>query len=200
MVYNKYIHNRRSIRLKNYDYSQSGIYFVTICTKDRLSLFGEIIDNQMVLNEYGIVVNNMWLNIPNHFSNIKLDIHCIMPNHIHGIIIIDDITPVGAKHFSPHELNRDDYLANINNGFETTDEIKPRINGTSKTIGSVIRGFKIGVTKELGFPIFQRNYHEHIIRNTKSYKLISQYIYNNPCNWENDVLFSLNCFDEFHSP
>ncbi|MBP1630828.1 MAG: hypothetical protein H6Q15_1721, partial [Bacteroidetes bacterium] len=96
MVYNKYIHNRRSIRLKNYDYSQSGIYFVTICTKDRLSLFGEIIDNQMVLNEYGIVVNNMWLNIPNHFSNIKLDIHCIMPNHIHGIIIIDDITPVGA--------------------------------------------------------------------------------------------------------
>ncbi|MFM7372811.1 MAG: hypothetical protein ACKO2Z_34520, partial [Sphaerospermopsis kisseleviana] len=88
MPYNPEIHHRRSIRLKGYDYSQIGAYFVTICTHHRNCLFGEIVDGEMKLNTNGEVAKGCWLSIPRHFQNVELDEFVIMPNHVHGIIII----------------------------------------------------------------------------------------------------------------
>jgi len=88
--------NRKANRYKDYNYSSPGYYFVTICTKDRLSFFGKIEDGKMILNEYGEIVKACWLEIPDHFPNIRIDEFLVMPNHFHGIIIIND--PVGNRH------------------------------------------------------------------------------------------------------
>ena len=168
--------HRRSIRLKNYDYSGIGAYFVTVCTWDRRCLFGEIISGEMQLSQAGETVDKCWKEIPVHFPHVKTDEYTIMPNHIHGILIIETTNAganehfrylnVGAKNFSP-----------------------PR--GTSKTIGSVIRGFKIGVTKWMRQNtevknVWQRNYYEHVIRNDEELNEIREYIITNPRKWDMD--------------
>ncbi len=129
MKYNPDKHHRRSIRLQGYDYSQPGIYFITLCTQNRERLFGEILNGEMRLNEFGKIAHQCWLEIPNHFPHVQLDEFVIMPDHIHGIIVLNDIA--GAKNFSPL------LQQNITS-----------FRSPSKTIGSIIRGFKIGVTKE----------------------------------------------------
>jgi putative transposase len=178
MKYNPEIHRRHSVRLKEYDYSRAGLYFITICTQNRLFLFGKIENGEMLLNDAGKNTNECWLQIPEHFPQIKLHGHIIMPNHIHGIIEITKITTVGAKHFSPSP-NR----ANVDS---------PLRQSPSQTIGSVVRGFKIGVTKWFHVntdiqTIWQRNYYEHIIRDDKSYHKISEYIQTNPLKWLDDI-------------
>ncbi len=199
MKYNPQIHHRRSIRLKGYDYSRAGAYFITIRTQKGKCLFGEIIDGQMVLNGAGRAAEKCWDDIPGHFPHVALDAFVVMPNHVHGILIIIDenvgtqnpdgqnawaknigAKNIGAKNFSPlpeppgppKPLNK-----------------PPR--GTSKTIGSVIRGFKIGVTKWMRqntefYQIWQRNYYEHIIRDENDLNRIREYIANNPLKWEMD--------------
>ncbi|NLY75111.1 MAG: hypothetical protein GX075_07375 [Firmicutes bacterium] len=193
MKYNPDKHHRRSIRLKGYDYSLIGAYFITICTKNRQCLFGEIIDDTMVLNDAGRVADNCWNNIPAHFPHVELDEWIIMPNHIHGIILITmhlnrDVV-VGAKNFSP--LPRPD-IPDISDIRDIHDN-HPRPRGTSKTIGSIVRGFKIGVTKWMRhntdvYHVWHRNYWEHIIRNENELNKIRNYIRNNPLNWRNDKL------------
>lgn len=191
-TYNPDIHHRRSVRLKNYDYGQEGLYFITICCIQKLHFFGEIDDGKMYLNDIGNIVQNEWLNTPNIRKNIKLHQFVIMPNHFHAIIEITENLNVGANCNSPND--------------------KCQIfNGTSNTIGAIVRGFKISVIKkikllneelanqdkwqkgELQFAptdIWQRNYHEHIIRDEKSYLLISEYIENNPLKWQDDCFYS----------
>jgi REP element-mobilizing transposase RayT len=95
MPYNSNIHHRRSIRLKGYDYTQQGAYFVTICTHQRNCLFGEIVDGEIKLNTNGEIARGSWLSIPRYFKNVELDEFVIMPNHLHGIIIIDSSEVVG---------------------------------------------------------------------------------------------------------
>jgi REP element-mobilizing transposase RayT len=165
MVRNPGKHHRRSIRLKGYDYSRAGMYFLTVCTQDRACLFGDVVDGEMQLNEAGRVAEQCWRGIPFHFPDTVLDAFVIMPNHVHGIVA------VGAKNFSPLR--------------------SPLRAGTSRTIGSVIRGFKIGVTKwmrqnGLIHEVWQRNYYEHIIRNDESLNRIRQYILDNPARWAMD--------------
>jgi len=167
MKYDPQKHHRHSIRLKGYDYSQAGAYFVTICTQNRECLFGDITDAGMVLNEGGKVVERCWHDIPSHFPQVELDAFVVMPNHVHGILVIVDT--VGAKNVSP----------------------LPTLPGTSKTVGSVVRGFKIGVTKWFRNntnvrDVWQRNYYEHIIRNEQSLNRIRQYILDNPARWAFD--------------
>ncbi|MBW1892260.1 MAG: hypothetical protein JRI91_00995 [Deltaproteobacteria bacterium] len=169
MNYDPEKHHRRSIRLGGYDYSQAGFYFVTICTQNQKCLFGHIADKEMVLNDAGRTAEKCWNNIPKHFPRVKLDKRIIMPNHIHGILSIMD-TGVGAKNLSP---------------------LQSRPYGTSKTIGSVVRGFKIGVTKWFrsrnpGTHVWQRNYYEHIVHNEIELNQIRKYILNNPIQWELD--------------
>jgi len=162
--------NRRSIRLLGYDYSQAGAYFITVCTQGRACLFGDVADGEMQLNDAARMVEQCWHDIPIHFPHVELDEFVIMPNHVHGILMVTH--DVGAKNVSPLQTPS-----------------KPR--GTSKTIGSVVRGFKIGVTKWFREntdvqTVWQRNYYEHIIRNDESLNRIREYIVNNPLQWALD--------------
>ena len=164
---------RQSNRLKNYDYSQDGYYFVTICTKNHKYFFGKMKNYKMVLNEYGEIAKKIWLEIPNHFPNVLLDECIIMPNHVHGIIIIErnkNYDNVGNKNFCS--------LQKI-----------PWETKLSKSLSSIIRGFKIGVTKyfhkkhNYEFQ-WQKSFYDHIIRNEESVSKIREYIQNNPIKWE----------------
>ena len=162
--------HRRSIRLKGYDYSAKGAYFVTVCALSRKLLFGNIESGEMRINKIGEIVQRFWKEIPQHFPHVKLDEYVIMPNHIHGILVIEDGI-VGANNYSPSKVGLS--------------------KGTSKTIGSVIRGFKIGVTKWMRQHtkiehIWQRNFYEHVIRNEDELNLVREYIQNNPKQWEMD--------------
>ena len=168
-------HRRRSIRLKGYDYNQAGAYFVTICTHDRVFLFGQIENGEMTSSEPGHMVEQYWNEIPAHFPHVELDAFVIMPNHVHGILLITE--PVGAKNFSPPPPPR-----------PSPQRQRP---GTSKTVGSVIRGFKIGVTKWMRehtlIPnVWQRNYYEHIIRDEADLNRVREYIAANPARWDED--------------
>ena len=167
MKHNAKIHKRKSIRLKGYDYSSAGAYFVTVCNHNHLCLFGQIAEEKMLLNDAGKFANKCLLGIPGHFPHVKLDKFIIMPNHIHGIIIIN----VGANNYSPLQINQ--------------------FRSPFRTIGSIIRGFKIGVTKWFRantnvYNVWQRNYYEHIIRNEKELNKIREYIINNPLRWHLD--------------
>lgn len=173
-------HHRRSIRLKGYDYSQSGLYFITICCQNRAHLFGEIIDGEMVLNEAGRIAFDTWQETEQIRDNCKIHEFVIMPNHIHGIIEI--------THSKGSEAS------------------VGKFKSPKQTIGSIVRGFKISTIKRikelictgelqfaptiesLDFKIWQRNYWERIIRDEKEYEYISNYIINNPIKWENDKL------------
>ncbi|MGP8217722.1 MAG: transposase [Bacteroidia bacterium] len=211
MSYNPQIHHRRSIRLKGYDYSRAGIYFITICVNDRKRLFGNIADGEMVLNDAGKIANESWLHIPVHFPNAVLHEHIIMPNHVHGII---ELRNVGANKYSPINDNTEQTVraknlspgnnkANIYSpqppGNNRADIYSPQRRRTpfkspSRTIGSIIRGYKIGVTKwfrqntEIR-TLWQRDYYEHIIRNEESYQNIANYIINNPAKWKDDKFY-----------
>lgn len=165
--------------MQGYDYSQEGAYYVTICTQDRLCLFGEVVDGEMVLNEYGKIAEEEWLNTEKIRKNIKLGAFVIMPNHLHGIIVI---TGRGELH-SP---------------FLPQGECNSPLRGPSNNIGAIVRGYKSSVTKQLkeiggndtpDGKIWQRNYYEHIVRNGNDYDRITQYILNNPMNWQQDKLY-----------
>jgi len=173
--------HRCSLRLKGYDYSQSGAYFVTICTTGRLCLFGEVVEDRMRLNAYGEVVSEEWLRGADlrPYLQLSTDEFVVMPNHIHGIVrIVADaashhVDGVGARRRrAPTE------------GFG-----KP----VSGSIPTIIRAFKAATTKRIraatGAPpgaVWQRNYYEHVIRNEKSLDRIRQYIADNPLSWAID--------------
>ena len=173
---------RRNLRLAEFDYSQPGAYFVTIVTQDRKLLFGQVLDGEMVLNDIGRMVTELWLAIPDHFSNVELGEFVVMPNHIHGIISITNerattIYNVGATHASP--------LPGISNG------PKPG------SIGAIVGSFKSATSKRIhdltnsgGHHLWQRNYYEHVIRNERDLQAIYDYILANPGNWEKDNDYS----------
>src|SRR5208337_4586349 len=94
--YNPEIHRRRSIRLRGYDYSSSGAYFVTVCIKNKECLFGEIVDGMMRLNHAGELIREIWEALPKRYDDIDLDSFVVMPNHVHGIIVLIDTSAVGA--------------------------------------------------------------------------------------------------------
>ncbi len=181
MTYDPQIHRRRSIRLRGYDYSQEGGYFVTICTKDRACLFGTIVENKMQLNEAGRFVDDCWKQIPTHFPRVILDEHTIMPNHVHGIIMIEG--NVGVQNLEPLQKSlREPTHEPPENKFQ---HIIPN------SMGSIVRGFKIGVTKWFRqntrvHVVWQRNFYEHIIRNDVSLNRIREYIMYNPIRWAAD--------------
>jgi len=172
--------------LRGYDYAQSGAYFITIVTQNRASLFGHVANGKMVLNDAGMATQNCWLEIPNHYPNVTLDEFVIMPNHIHGIIVINDIDPpnvvVGVQNFEPIQQIEPIHIATKQNRYQKI---------ISKSIGSIIRGFKIGVTKWFRqhtdvYDVWQRNYYEHIVLNDDELNAIRQYIINNPSKWPSD--------------
>ena len=173
----------QSLRLRNWDYASNGAYFITLCTKNRVNYFGKIIDNVVQLSHVGVIANILWYEIKNHSRNFKLDEFVVMPNHIHGILIIDDADIVETRHALSLQEQQQSGLAT--NRFQ---------NQGKNTISSIVGGYKSAVTKHarrLGFDFgWQRNYWEHIIRNEQSYLEISEYIQNNPAKWAVDKLNS----------
>lgn len=177
---------RKQNRLVDYDYSEDGWYFVTICTKNKLEFFGKIENGKMVLNEFGEIARECWLEIQNHFLDVSLDEFVIMPNHIHGILIIENVGNMNSRNISVGDKNFCSLQPNV-----CSIQNMPWQTKLSKSLSSIIRGFKIGVTKyfhENNIYYFQwhKSFYDHIIRNEKSLNNIRQYIHNNPLKWMAD--------------
>ena len=167
--YNSAIHRRRSIRLRDYDYASSGIYFVTVCTKNKECRFGDVADGEMGLNEAGKIIQTTWDALPRRYANIDLDVFVVMPTHVHGVIVLTDRPLVGAGLALPGSKGA---------------------ASSAPTLGDVIRTFKsvsaIRVNRLLmrtGQPMWHRNYYEHIIRSQDEFDKIREYIVNNPVRW-----------------
>ena len=192
MPYNHGTHHRRSIRLKNYDYSQNGAYFVTLCAWQRECLFGEIpiavgagskpaqdakpARNAMTidLNDFGKLVDFTWHDLQQHITGITLDDFVIMPNHVHFIVVIDNCANSGDPGLARAGLARA--------GLEP-----------APTLSEIVRQFKTFSAKRInalrnnpGCPVWQRNYYERVIRNDDELSLVREYIVNNPMKWELD--------------
>jgi REP element-mobilizing transposase RayT len=163
--------------LKGYDYSQPGAYFITICTQDRACLFGEVVDGEMRLNDAGQMVQDVWDELPAFYPGVQTDAFIVMPNHIHGIIIL-----VGTgSHACPDEIGQPQGVA-----------------PTRLSLPDVVHRFKTMTTKryidgvkKFGWTPFrrrlwQRNYYEHIIRNDHALQRIREYIWTNPLRWHLD--------------
>jgi putative transposase len=169
MRFNSDIHHRQSTRIRAYDYSRHGAYFFTIATANRESMFGEVCNGNMSLNISGDKVAGEWRALPSRFCNVILDEFIVMPNHIHGILIIDCA--------------------------DCKDENKGAASG-APTLGAIIRCLKsrsaIAVNKmhnRSGVPVWQRNYWDRIIRNESELHAFRTYIQNNPQQWHADLLF-----------
>ena len=157
---------RKPSRLREYDYTQTGYYFVTICTQDRKEFFGYVKEGSMNLSEYGEIANQCWYDLPKHYLNCSLDSFIIMPNHVHGIIVIDSkkIVGNGFKPFPTHDLSE------------------------------IIRGFKTFSSRRINEEMagndrfqWQKSFYDHAIRNERSLHNLKQYIQNNPLKWELDI-------------
>jgi REP-associated tyrosine transposase len=173
-------HYRRSIRLKEYDYSWPGWYFVTICTRNRECTLGEIVNDLMAHSNMANIIKKYWEDIPKHFPSVELDESVIMPNHMHGIIILNEPRRGGVS--SPR-LDTDTMHS-------LGDETSPL---RELTLGRVVAFFKYQSTKKVneergtpGAKVWQRNYYEHIIRNDADLHRIRMYIQNNPLQWALD--------------
>jgi REP element-mobilizing transposase RayT len=185
MKSNPPIHYRKSIRLKNYDYSMAGLYFITICTHERLPIFGNIVDGLMQLNDSGKIAHEEWQKTGSIRSNIVLHEFVIMPNHLHGIIQI-----VGAHCMRPDGMQPNSIHAG------QKEHVQQGRMQCAPTVGDIIRGYKSAVTKGIkafgsfsNHVIWQRNYYEHIIRNEAAYLKIADYIETNPQRWQEDTYY-----------
>jgi len=177
----------QSTRLQNWDYGWNAAYFVTICTKNREHYFGDIVDGEIQLSEIGKMAKKCWLEIPQHFPFVKLESFVVMPNRIHGIIVIDKIDDGRVDNVTVETQN----FASLQQRQSTR---KNKFGPQSKNLASIIRGFKIGVTKNArqihaDFE-WQSRFHDHIIRNEKSFNQISKYIINNPNDWGKDKFYN----------
>ncbi|MFA5056129.1 MAG: transposase [Dehalococcoidia bacterium] len=168
--YDPDIHHRRSRRLEGYDYSQAGAYFITVCTRNRECLFGDVIDGVMALSDVGRVVEEEWMKSADIRKEIELDAFVIMPNHIHGIIVIANDCR-GVWLYAPTGTLR----------------------SPSRTIGALVRAFKSACTIRIndmrnsrGTPVWQRNYYEHVTRDEDDLNRIRQYVIDNPARWAED--------------
>jgi REP element-mobilizing transposase RayT len=192
--YNPAIHHRRSIRLKGYDYSKAGAYFITICTHSRECLFGKITNGEMKMNDAGRMVQTIWDDMPSRFDNVESGTFSVMPNHIHGIMVL---TPCRGESCIRPSHSGGDHTG----GDHKEGDHKDRPYGTTAgTVGRIIQAFKsisthqytVGV-KTSGWPPFpgklwQRNYWEHVVRDDSELNRIRAYILNNPAQWESDKL------------
>ena len=178
MKYNPDKHHRRSIRLPGYDYASEGWYFITICVQDKRCIFGEIRNHKMVMNNFGLIVDMEWKKTAQLRKNINLDAYIIMPNHIHGVIVLNDkYNRWGTMHRAP-----------------TMEQFGKPVSGSIPTI---IRSFKSAVTKQInkiqntpGLHLWQRNYYEHNIRSENDLNRIRTYIIENPLKWTEDKYYS----------
>jgi len=163
MKYNPEIHHRHSLRLQGYDYSKNGYYFVTIVVKDRLLLFGNVENETMILNDAGKMIENTWNNLPEYYTGVEIDCHVVMPNHLHGIIILN------------HKQN--DKKLSLPNVIERFK---------SFTTYEYIEGVRNSNWEPFQGKLWQRNYFDSIIRDEKELNRAKRYMKNNPKDWDQD--------------
>lgn len=166
---------RKSPRLQGYDYSQAGAYFVTICTYQRLPLFGEVCNAEMHLNDLGEIAAACWVALPGHFPQVEQDAWVIMPNHMHGIILL------GADEGMPHGRA----------------VARPYSASAPRTLGAIVNAYKGAVTRQArripgdeSTRIWQGRYHDHIIRSERSLLALREYVLANPARWREDTFFT----------
>lgn len=164
--------HRRSIRLPGFDYSQLGAYYITVCTKDRECLFGQVLNRQMQLSQAGRIIQEVWDGLPHFYHGIEVDAFVVMPNHVHGVLAIHE--PVGAIHESPSYA-------------------EPIVHRRRMLLSKIVGRLKMVSAKQInalrgssGQPLWQRNYYEHVIRDDGSLNRIRLYISDNPAQWEFD--------------
>jgi len=184
-------------RARFWDYGWNGGYFVTICTKNRACFFGDVVNGRINLSPIGHIANSCWYEIPNHFPFVKLGPHVVMPNHVHGIVIIDKRDENDDDSSNDHVETQN--VASLRDVNETnTNQSKNKFGPQSQNLPSIIRGYKTGVTKNArlidpGFA-WQPRYHDRIIRDDGSYQIICEYISDNPANWREDEFYKNGMF------
>jgi len=192
----KCAYRHRSLRLKHYDYSKAGFYFITICTQDRLHLFGEIVDDIMVLNDAGRMIEDWYIELENKFQHINNHEMIIMPNHIHFIIQI--LEHVGADlrvcpNMHENEMMNTQFQM-INKQSQRADtQVRPYVGDIvqwykTMTTNAYIKMVRNGICPPFNKRVWQRNYYEHVVRDDMDYERIAVYILNNPMTWVDDVL------------
>lgn len=168
-----------SARLQHWDYRWAGAYFITICTRNKEHYFGEIVDNKMILSNIGVLADVFWYEIKNHTKNVQLGEFVVMPNHIHGILILDNDDLIDVETLHAPSLQKNEQMSNIS----------PKPNSVS----TIIRSYKSAITKHsnrLGFEFgWQTRFHDHIICDEKAFDKISNYIINNASKWEEDKFY-----------
>ena len=180
---------RRSMRLRDYDYAQAGAYCVTVCTHQRSCTLGELAHDQMRVNSWGEVVAITWKNLPERFTHVTCDAFVVMPNHVHGIVVIDnqDLGRGEAADQLLRSVRRDSVSA--------ASPLQRVAHGTATGgLGAIIQTFKSISTRRInatrhapGTALWQRNYYERIIRDERELNAIRQYIINNPLQWALDI-------------
>ena len=203
---------RKHIRLRNFDYSSEGAYFITICTKNREHFFGQIENDKIIFNEIGKIANKCLNDIPHHFLNVEMDEFIVMPNHVHCILVLRTTIAVRAQHVVPQQndnkisvgtqhvvpLQNDNNISVRPQQVVSQQVLPPQFNQFSKPIpGSVsviIQQYKSSVKRwcnKNNYEYFQwqTRFHDHVIRNAKEYEKIKLYIISNPMNWQNDKLY-----------
>jgi putative transposase len=163
---------RKNTRMKKWDYSSAGWYFVTICVKNRACVFGDVCDQKMILNNWGKLAEQCWREIPIHFPNIKIDQFIVMPNHVHGMVVIEDFMDMAGNKYIY---------------FPQKDPTQK--NRNMMQLSKVIATFKAAVTRKINkiqsnnYFAWQSSFHDHIIRNEKELERIQNYIYFNAYKW-----------------
>ena len=172
MIYDPIKHHRRSTRLQGFDYTQAGAYFVTVVTSARNCLLGEIKNDEMRVTDAGRLVQSVWCELPKHYPRVECDAFVVMPNHIHGVIILANVASVAA--------------GNVGAGF------KPAPTGHG--LPEIVRAFKTFSARRInemrgtrGVCVWQRNYFEHVVRDEAELSRIREYVVNNPLQWEADL-------------
>lgn len=187
MSHDQTAQHHRSTRLPHYDYSQPGWYFVTICTHENSVMFGHIVDNKMCLNASGELIQKTWSTLPDRFPSVQLDAFVVMPNHIHGIIILADTR--GPSPWQPPDM------AKVPERFRSSVQAKRDSHPIPSTrLGEVVRAFKGAATYHIrttSNPTFawHARYYDHVIRSQKDLDRIRTYIVTNPARWAQDKLY-----------
>ena len=174
---------RRSIRIQGYDYTRQGAYFVTICTRNRVCLLGDIVEGRMHLSEAGRLAQAVWEDLPHHYPHVQIDVWVIMPNHMHGIIILTEA-----------QATEDDMQSEADPRTDVGAGLKPAPTAATRHgLSEIVRAFKTFSARRInalhntvGTPFWQRNYYEHVIRNESALDRIRQYIVDNPARWRED--------------
>lgn len=188
-------YHRRPTRLKKFDYSSPGAYFVTIVSHNRMNIFGSISNGEVQLSQVGVIVDNTWREIPSHFPLETPDVYIIMPNHFHGILTLHD--PVEATHDSfvtmPNQIHGITTPVEARLVFDSSTLCASPLPAKRHPLGVIVGSFKSTVTKRVhdaglyvNKKIWQRNYYDHVIRDEDDYYKICEYIEHNPVNWECD--------------